>query len=160
MDIGFVSLLIAALGILAHFVPVELGPKANPADTHYLPRPEWYYVPVFQWLRYWPGSLAVFGIIVITAFIARIFVGLPFIDRRRERRPWRRPVGVGLFTVVLLSLVSLAVLSHYSTATIQRSPTSSPYSARKPIGLWRRLSNGRCPRLHLPPASQAWTHWP
>jgi ubiquinol-cytochrome c reductase cytochrome b subunit len=114
MDLGLVSLLIAALGILAHFMPVELGPKANPADTHYLPRPEWYYVPVFQWLKYWPGSLAVVGILVIPTLIAALFVGLPFVDRRRERRPWRRPVAVGAFTIVLLSLVSLSLVSRYS----------------------------------------------
>lgn len=52
MDMGFRLLLIAALGLLAYFVPVELGPKADPADTQYLPRPEWYYLPVFQWLKY------------------------------------------------------------------------------------------------------------
>ena len=39
--------------------PVELGPKANPADTQYVPRPEWYYIPVFQWLKYWESGLAV-----------------------------------------------------------------------------------------------------
>src|SRR5437867_4362406 len=57
MDLGLALLLIAALGVLAHVAPFDLGPKANPADTQYVPRPEWYYLPVFQWLKYWPGSL-------------------------------------------------------------------------------------------------------
>jgi len=43
-------------GLLAHYAPVELGPKANPADTQYVPRPEWYYIPVFQWLKYWESG--------------------------------------------------------------------------------------------------------
>jgi len=114
MDLGFAVVLIAALGILAHFRPVELGPEANPADTRYVPRPEWYYLPIFQWLKYWPGSLAFLGIVVIPSSITVLFAGLPFIDRRRERRPWKRPVAVGSFAVVLLSLFCLGVLSRLS----------------------------------------------
>jgi ubiquinol-cytochrome c reductase cytochrome b subunit len=114
MDLGFAVVLIAALGILAHFIPVDLGPEANPADTRYVPRPEWYYLPIFQWLKYWPGSLAFLGVVVIPSCIAVLFAGLPFIDRRRERRPWKRPVAVGTFAIVLLSLVSLGVLSRLS----------------------------------------------
>ncbi len=114
MDLGFVALLIGALGLLAHCVPAELGPRANPADTQYLPRPEWYYLPIFQWLKYWHGALAVVGILVIPSVIAAFFVGMPFIDRRLERHPWRRPVSVGVFTIVFLSLVGLGLLSQYS----------------------------------------------
>jgi len=114
MDMRFALVLIAALGILAHFRPVELGPEANPADTHYVPRPEWYYLPILQWSKYWPGSLAILGIVVIPSFIAVLFASLPFIDRRRERRPWRRPIAVGGFTIVLMSLVGLGLLSRFS----------------------------------------------
>ena len=112
MDMTFALLLIGALGVLAHFVPVELGPKANPADTQYLPRPEWYYLPVFQWLKYWHGSLAIIGILVVPGIVVALLVGLPFIDRRSERRPWRRPVAVGVFAAVFLSLVGLGVVSY------------------------------------------------
>jgi len=114
MDMGFALVLIAALGILAHFRPVELGPEADPADTHYVPRPEWYYLPIFQWLKYWPGSLAILGIVVVPSIVAVLFAGLPFIDRRRERRPWKRPMAVSGFAVVVLSLFSLGVLSRVS----------------------------------------------
>jgi ubiquinol-cytochrome c reductase cytochrome b subunit len=112
MDMGFGLALIAALGILAYLVPVELGPKANPADTQYVPRPEWYYLPVFQWLKYWQGSRAIIGILVIPLIIIGLFVGLPFMDRRLERRPWKRPLAVGAFTIVFLSLILLGTLSY------------------------------------------------
>jgi mono/diheme cytochrome c family protein len=39
-------------------------------------------------------------------------VGLPFFDRSLERRPWKRPISVGLFTAVLLGLAALGVISH------------------------------------------------
>lgn len=112
MDMGFGLTLIAALGLLAYLVPVELGPRANPADTAYLPRPEWYYLPIFQWLKYWQGSRAIIGILVIPLIVITLFVGLPFIDRRLERRPWRRPIALGAFAVVFVSLAGLGALSY------------------------------------------------
>lgn len=112
MDLGFALLIVVALGALALAVPAELGPEANPADTRFVPRPEWYYVPVFQWLKYWEGSLAVVGIVVIPAVLALLFAGLPFLDRQAERRPWRRPVTVGAFALSMLALVGLGVASY------------------------------------------------
>jgi ubiquinol-cytochrome c reductase cytochrome b subunit len=52
MDLSLTALLIAGLGMLCFFVPMPLGPAANPADAQYVPRPEWYYLPIFQWLKY------------------------------------------------------------------------------------------------------------
>ncbi|OFV89977.1 MAG: hypothetical protein A3H95_09860 [Acidobacteria bacterium RIFCSPLOWO2_02_FULL_64_15] len=111
MDVGFAVTIIVCLGAIAWMWPAELGPEANPADTRFLPRPEWYYVPVFQWLKYWKGSSAVVGIVIIPAIVAVFFVGLPFFDRSPERAPSKRPVTVGAFVAVLLSLALLGVLS-------------------------------------------------
>ncbi len=112
MDMGFAVLIIVALGFLAYFWPTELGPKADPADTQFLPRPEWYYIPVFQYLKYWHGSTAVLGILVIPGILGFLLVGLPFFDRSLERRPWKRPISVGLFTLILLGLGALGFDSH------------------------------------------------
>lgn len=112
MDVGFAMAIIAGLGLLAWMVPAELGPEANPADTRFIPRPEWYYVPMFQWLKYWKGSSAIVGIVVIPSIIGALLIGLPFLDRRPERRPSRRPITVGAFAVVLLGLLWLGVASH------------------------------------------------
>jgi ubiquinol-cytochrome c reductase cytochrome b subunit len=111
-DILFALLIICGLGLLAHYAPFELGPKANPADTQYVPRPEWYYIPVFQWLKYWAGALAVIGILVIPGLVALLFVALPFIDRRLERRPWKRPVALSIYAVIFAGLGVLGALSH------------------------------------------------
>src|SRR5437762_1948029 len=111
MDTIVALLMILILGALAHFSPIELGPKADPADTQYVPRPEWYYLPIFQWLKYWQGRTAVLGILVIPGVIALLCVGLPFFDRRLERRPWKRPLSVTLFTGLFLALGLLGIQS-------------------------------------------------
>src|SRR5437879_13047096 len=104
--------MIGCLVLLAHYLPVALGPKANPSDTHYVPRPEWYYIPVFQWLKYWESGFAVVGILVIPAFVALLFVALPFLDRRPERRPWKRPVSVSIYAFIFIGLGALGGISH------------------------------------------------
>ena len=111
MDTAVALLMICVLGFLAHFHPTELGPRANPADTQFVPRPEWYYLPIFQWLKYFKGSLAVVGIVVIPTLTAILVVALPFFDRRLERRPWKRPLAVGVFLMILGTLITFGVLS-------------------------------------------------
>ena len=112
MDAAFALLLIAVLAALAHFLPKGLGPRANPEDTTFIPRPEWYYRPIFQWLKYWEGPLAIIGILVVPGIVAALLLGLPFYDRRLERRSWRRPLAAGTFSFILLALIGLGILSY------------------------------------------------
>jgi len=111
MDTIVALVMILILGSLAHFVPTELGPKADPADTQYVPRPEWYYLPIFQWLKYWRGPYAIIGIVVIPAITAALLVLVPFIDRRLERRPWHRPIAVGVFVLILGAFILMGFMS-------------------------------------------------
>ncbi|HEX5481982.1 MAG TPA: cytochrome b N-terminal domain-containing protein [Terriglobia bacterium] len=113
LDAAFAFILIIILAVLAYFVPKALGPAANPADTAFIPRPEWYYRPIFQFLKYWEGPLAVIGILVVPGIIALLMLALPFYDRRLERRPWKRPVAAGIFSLVLLALIVLGIISYH-----------------------------------------------
>ena len=128
MDTVVALVMILILGSLAHFMPTELGPKANPADTQYIPRPEWYYLPIFQWLKYWRGPYAIIGIIVIPAITAALLVLIPFIDRRLERRPWRRPIGVSIFLLILAGFVGMGLMS---VRDDQRDPSIAKQVAKQ-----------------------------
>jgi len=121
-------LLILILGALAHFSPTELGPKADPADTQFVPRPEWYYLPIFQWLKYWRGPFAIIGIIVIPTITAGLLVLVPFIDRRLERRPWRRPIAVGIFLLILAGFIGMGLMS---VRDDQRDPSIAKQVAKQ-----------------------------
>src|SRR5581483_3451120 len=63
MDLSLTALLIVGLGVLAFCAPVPLGPPADPANAQYVPRPEWYYLTIFQWLKYWHGAASVLGVL-------------------------------------------------------------------------------------------------
>jgi ubiquinol-cytochrome c reductase cytochrome b subunit len=128
MDTIVALVMILILGSLAHFWPTELGPQANPADTQYVPRPEWYYLPIFEWLKYWRGPYTIFGIIVIPAITAALLVLVPFIDRRLERRPWRRPIAVGVFMVILAGFIAMGLMS---VRDDQRDPSIAKQVAKQ-----------------------------
>jgi len=83
------------------------------ADAQYVPRPEWYYLPIFQWLKYWHGSAAIVGVLVIPTLLVLAILALPFLDKSVERRPWKRPAAMGAYAFVVLSLVGLGLRSQY-----------------------------------------------
>ncbi len=112
MDAVFSIVLIGILAVIAIRIPMDLGPAANPANTAFVPRPEWYYRPAFQWLKYLSGHWSLIGGIILPAVLALIFAAAPFLDRRLERRPWRRPISVGAFFLFLVAYVSLGLASY------------------------------------------------
>jgi ubiquinol-cytochrome c reductase cytochrome b subunit len=113
MDMALALLLMVGLGFLAYFHPAGLGPIANPADTQFLPRPEWYYLPMFEWLKYWEGPKVVFAVVVIPGLLAALFFLMPFLDRKLERRPWRRPIPVLAVAFVMLGIIFFGAKSEY-----------------------------------------------
>jgi ubiquinol-cytochrome c reductase cytochrome b subunit len=112
MDMAASLSIIVVLGLVAYFLPIHLGPVANPSDTTYVPRPEWYYLPMFQWLKIVSGKWSLFGGIILPGVLALLFAAIPFIDRGRERRPWRRPVVVAGFAMFVLCYAGLGALSY------------------------------------------------
>jgi len=90
-----------------------LGPwytePADPGTTSFVPRPDWYFYFLFYLLRIfkWPETvfIATVGIPTIALIL---LIGLPFYDRRRERRPTHRPVAM---VAAVLTILSMAVLT-------------------------------------------------
>ena len=72
----------------------ELGPKADPTTTTYVPRPEWYFFFLFEVLRVIkPAVLTPLATIGVPTICMILLILLPFIDRGPERRPERRPIA-------------------------------------------------------------------
>jgi ubiquinol-cytochrome c reductase cytochrome b subunit len=130
IDMAFVLIVMGVLGMLAHFVPVALGPVADPSNSNYLPRPEWYYLPFFQWLKFWGGAKTVIGVVVIPAVLIGLVILLPFLDRGLERRPWKRAIPVGSVLIVLIGLIGLGMQSRLDDS---RDPTTASQIARQDL---------------------------
>jgi ubiquinol-cytochrome c reductase cytochrome b subunit len=112
MDMAASLLIILILALVAYFVPIHLGPEANTSDTSYIPRPEWYYLPIFQWLKLVSGRWSLFGGILLPGLLATLFAAIPFLDRGRERRPWRRPIVVAGFVIFVIAYAGLGAISY------------------------------------------------
>jgi len=98
----------------------ELGSKANPTTTTYVPRPEWYFFFLFEVLRVIkPPSLVQLATIGVPTLGMIILFLLPFIDRGPERRPERRPIA---------TLTGIAVIGAMAFLTWEGASTGTPFA--------------------------------
>jgi ubiquinol-cytochrome c reductase cytochrome b subunit len=108
----------AVLVTLAVTVRVPLERLADPTDTSYIPRPDWYFLFLFQTLKFFEGSLEVLGSVVLpTLAIGALFL-LPFIDRRPAVRLGQRTVAFSSLALAALTWTGLTV------AAVKTTPSS------------------------------------
>ena len=89
----------------------ELGPKADPTTTTYVPRPEWYFFFLFELLRVIkPALLVPLATIGVPTILMILMLLLPFIDRGPERRPERRPIAMVTAFFVICAMGYLTYL--------------------------------------------------
>ncbi len=95
-DLRLAALIFVALVALTVFAGVPMDDRADPTDTAYIPRPEWYFLFLFQLLKYFPGSLEWVGVVVVPGLLLLLLVLAPWLSRGEERRPLRRPLGMAV----------------------------------------------------------------
>ena len=112
--------MIAAFGVfivlvgLAVFIGISADPPADPNDSTYIPRPEWYFLWLFQLLKYFPGQIEWVGTTVFPAFAVLALLLLPFYDRSPFRYWRKRKFAIvvgGLATLSLIAFTLLAVVT-------------------------------------------------
>jgi ubiquinol-cytochrome c reductase cytochrome b subunit/menaquinol-cytochrome c reductase cytochrome b/c subunit len=104
------SLVLLIIILMSIFLGAELGPKADPTTTTYVPRPEWYFFFLFELLRVVkPPSLVFMATIGIPTICLVLLILLPFIDRGPERHPLRRPVATlaGITTIGAMAYLTI-----------------------------------------------------
>ncbi len=101
-DGAMACVVMAVIITLSLVLGAELGSKANPTTTTYVPRPEWYFFFLFELLRVIkPPALVQLATIGVPTICMILLFLLPFYDRGPERRPERRPVATitGIFVI-------------------------------------------------------------
>ena len=99
---------------LAIGIGAPLEAQANPNAVGYVPRPEWYFLDMFQMLWYVSGPAEPLIIFLAGTIGFVVFLLLPFLDRGRERHPRRRPIATGLGVAVVAGVVALTALGAMS----------------------------------------------
>ena len=100
---------------LAIYVGVAAEPPADPSDSAYIPRPEWYFLFLFEMLKYFPGQLEWVGTVILPGVAVLALILLPFYDRSPFRYWKKRRLAVGVMSAIVVGMVALTVKAAVST---------------------------------------------
>ncbi len=113
IDTVAIFLAFAILFVMAIAVRVPLGQLADPTDISFTPRPEWYFLFLFQLLKLMPGPLEIVGSVILPGLAVMALILLPFVDRGQVVKVTRRTLAFG---VVLLAAIGWGGLTAAAVA--------------------------------------------
>jgi ubiquinol-cytochrome c reductase cytochrome b subunit len=138
---------IAVLVLLALTFGAGLEPPADPSDNSYVPSPEWYFLPLYQLLKIFPGSLESAIAVGVPTLLILTLLALPFFDKRSRRSLRHRPIALTALAVLLGGSALL-----FGAAARDRQPAvvaevGRPLTANERAG--RALFSRQCAGCHL-----------
>ena len=122
-DLTVSAILLAVVVILSYAVPAPLTEPMDVSTTVYVPRPEWFFFFLDQWLIYFPGAaLIAVGDVIIPGLFVLLLLAIPWLDREPAHSPARRPfvVVVGFLVIVVIvlnMLLALVRIANFSGGT-------------------------------------------
>lgn len=105
----------AILFVMAIAARVPLERLADPTDTTYIPRPEWYFLFLFQTLKIFEGPLEVIGAVVLPNVAILLLFLVPFIDRGQLVRVGKRTFATAALALAVIGWTGLTVAAVRST---------------------------------------------
>ena len=105
----------AILFTMAIAVKVPLERMADPTDTSYIPRPEWYFLFLFQTLKAFEGPLEVVGTVVLPTVGILALILAPFVDRGKAVRVRQRTMAFGIVLLAAAGWGGLTLAASRST---------------------------------------------
>jgi ubiquinol-cytochrome c reductase cytochrome b subunit len=100
------------LGLISWYWPAPLGDPADPTDSTYVPKPEWWVLSLNQLVTIFKGPLSVIGSVIIPGGLAGLLIVLPFIDSSPERHPTRRKLVMLVAAIIAIAVLVLSVLGY------------------------------------------------
>jgi len=103
----FIAIIFVASALFPMNLPAQYTPQAASA---YVPQPEWYFLWMYQILKFasFEGAGIYYALGAVTILLAGV-VMLPFIDRGRERNPRKRPLYTTIGIIAVAELILLTV---------------------------------------------------
>src|SRR6202162_624402 len=135
-----VAIAFIILFTLAVVADVPLGRLADPTDTAYIPRPEWYFLFLFQTLKFFKGPLEVVGAVVLPGVAVLTLLLVPFIDRGPMIKLGKRTFA---FTFAILGILAWTGLTTAAVATTPPNPEENEAAVTEGTGAvpaWQKLS--------------------
>ena len=130
----FITFIILFTMAIAVNVPLER--LADPTDTSYIPRPDWYFLFLFQSLKFFKGPLEVIGSVVLPTVAIGVLFLIPFIDRGAMRRVRQRTLAIASLCLAIIGWTGLTVTA---VATTPKQPDQTAENADGPQD-WKELT--------------------
>jgi ubiquinol-cytochrome c reductase cytochrome b subunit len=142
-DTVAIFVMFAILFALATMVRVPLGKIADPTDTTYIPRPEWYFLFLFQLLKFFEGPLEIVGSMILPGIAVGLLFATPFLDRGRAIRLRERTFAIGIVAFGAVGWMSL------TAAAIRSTPHQDPWQYftaedMAAVGSFRQANCAQC----------------
>jgi ubiquinol-cytochrome c reductase cytochrome b subunit len=101
---GVASLVVMAtvLALVLWQGGAHLGAPADPTEPYSAARPEWYFLFLFQWLKYFPAGWEVVGAQIIPGIVFLMVAAMPIIGRWRYGHRFNLGVGAALLAGIMM----------------------------------------------------------
>lgn len=131
------AVLFIGLIVLSIVSPPHMDPKAGTHIPDYLPRPEWYYMWLFQLLTYFTGSWEMIGSLILFGGGLVCLYGVPFFSESRLKGIRNRPVSVAIAATFVVCVVYLTVMAYAGIAPYNETLTvpDKPMTAQEERGM-------------------------
>jgi ubiquinol-cytochrome c reductase cytochrome b subunit len=116
-----VAIAFIILFVMAIVAKVPLERLADPTDTAYIPRPEWYFLFLFQFLKFFKGPLEVVGSVVLPGVAVLTLFLIPFIDRGPMLRLGKRTFAIAFVVLAAIAWTGLTTAAVVTTPKNQES---------------------------------------
>src|SRR3990172_2805049 len=139
--------------VVSWILPAEMGRRADPNRTPLPILSDWYFLALYQYVKYTPPLWAGLG----PGLLIGVGMLVPFLDRSKSRHPLDRPLFLVLGILALFYFLAFTTLIMWNIAQIEREPpivllvTIPVMGAAFVWHLWRRWRQGRA--APSPPAS-------
>jgi len=105
-----VGILVVIIGIIGLFIPVGVGAPADPMDTPAHIKPEWYFLSLYQLLRFIPKTLGATAPVVAVLLI----MVWPFLDRKPDQTTKTRQIRFWFSLVAVIIIIALTIWGEVS----------------------------------------------
>jgi len=110
-EISIVSMFTVELVLLLAVVfPPAVGREVD-FSAHYSPRPEWYFLSLYQLTKYFPGKWTFVGAVLLPGLTFCVLLLAPFLDSGSTTSLWQRKIAMTIGFCLLSVVMLLTVLA-------------------------------------------------